>query len=485
MSSLVSSRRPLEAPHERRVLLVALLHGERTSFPPPSEGTVTLGRGRANDIRLPHKSVSRRHAVLHCRAGELFIEDVGSRNGTRLFSANPAADGDAATQERSEDTHGSVAEWRIDPGQCHALRPGDVLRVGSVLIRVQAEPSPSGGAALEKPQPAVVQAQATRRVYELAGRVAASSISVLILGETGVGKDVLARAIHEGSPRAQGPFVRVHCAALAENLLESELFGHVRGAFTGAVANKQGLLESANGGTLFLDELGEMSLSTQVKLLNVLETGQVLRIGSTRPSAIDVRFIAATNRDLPVAVEQGAFRRDLYFRINGMTLRLPPLRERRGDIEPLARHFVELAAVRLSRPAPELSPEAMQRLLAWRWPGNVRELRNVIDRAVLLCTGSAISAEDVVLEEEASLVPLDQQFDEKTSVHDGARFSRPTMPFPAAMARFPVKSPAVIEAALEECSGNQTRAAELLGISRRTLLNWLDEFGFPRPRKGR
>jgi DNA-binding NtrC family response regulator len=233
-----------------------------------------------------------------------------------------------------------------------------------------------------------------RAIYEQAGRAAQSPISVLILGETGVGKEVLARAIHARSPRAKKPFMAMNLAELGEAMLEGELFGYEKGAFTGAVQSRAGLLEAANGGTVFLDEIGELPPAVQVKLLRVLEERAVRRLGERQPRSIDVRFVAATHRDLEAQIREGRFREDLYFRLNGMTLVIPPLRERRDEIEPLARSFAQAACRELNRATTSaVSDEAMTLLKQHAWPGNVRELRNVIDRAMALCTTTLVLPE--------------------------------------------------------------------------------------------
>jgi two-component system response regulator AtoC len=333
------------------------------------------------------------------------------------------------------------------------------------------------------PEGFVVENPRMRALYAMAERVAAATINVLITGETGVGKEVLAATVHARSPRAGRPFLCINCAALSESILESELFGHEKGAFTGAVQTKPGLLEAASGGTLLLDEVGEMSLGMQAKLLRVLETRQVMRVGATKPLQIDVRFIAATNRDLEEEIANKTFREDLFFRLNGICLEIPPLRERPEEIEPLARRSMENVARQLGRPAPSLSAEAMELLRSYGWPGNIRELRNVMERAVILCNGEEITAEQLPAQKMRR--PAEQ----------GALPAAPSSPAmlampPAAREAAPVagrdeKAAAAKRAiidALERCAGNQTRAAELLGISRRTLCSRLKEYNIPRPR---
>ena len=233
----------------------------------------------------------------------------------------------------------------------------------------------------------IVESNRMRALYELARRAAAGNSNVLILGETGAGKEVLAETIHRTSARAGGPFMALNCAALSESVVESELFGHERGAFTGAAQAKPGLLEAAAGGTVFLDEIGEMPLTIQVKLLRVLETRRVLRVGATQPRAIDVRFLAATNRDLDEEVAEKRFREDLYFRLNVITLDIPPLRERPEEIAALARMFLDRLSDSATHPPPALREDALDLLRGYTWPGNIRELRNVIERAFVLCTG--------------------------------------------------------------------------------------------------
>ncbi len=243
----------------------------------------------------------------------------------------------------------------------------------------------------------VGESPALRKILTQAEAVSSTSATVLITGETGTGKELLARAIHELSPRRNKPFVRVNCAAIPMGLVESELFGHERGAFTGADQRRPGRFELADGGTLFLDEIGEMPLEVQVKLLRVLEDGEIDRIGGTRPVPVDVRIVAATNADLLSAIEAGRFRSDLYYRLGVFPLALPPLRQRADDIPRLARHFLEHYRVKLKRPPLEFSAGTIERLVRYTWPGNVRELQNLIERGVILARSSVVEIDDQLL----------------------------------------------------------------------------------------
>lgn len=292
----------------------------------------------------------------------------------------------------------------------------------------------------------VCESAAMRRVVETVAVVAPSNAPVLILGPSGAGKEVIAQLIHQWSPRAGGPLVTTNCAGLPESLIESELFGHAKGAFTGAGEARQGFFRAAHGGTLFLDEIGELPLHLQPKLLRALESGQITPVGSDKPIEVDTRLIAATNRDLGEAVQNGRFRDDLYYRINVVELVVPPLGDRYDDILPLARRF----ASEFSGSPIRLSPQATQCLLACRWPGNVRELRNAIQRACLLCRGDVILPEHLppkigALASGASEAEL-----------PGGRLSQ-------------VERATILET-LAECNDNRTQAAKKLGISRRALI---------------
>jgi len=291
-------------------------------------------------------------------------------------------------------------------------------------------------------------------VLSLAERVALTDVSVLIMGESGTGKELLAKAIHYSGARRNGPFIAVNCAAIPETLLESELFGHKKGTFTGALNDRKGLFESANGGSIFLDEIADISLPMQAKLLRVLQEREVRRVGEALPRPVDVRVISATNKEMQKEVEAGRFREDLYYRLNVVPLTIPPLRERRGDIPLLARHFLERAYKQHGGKPLQLSAGAMKRLMEYDWPGNVRELENTVERATVLADGAEIDSGDLGL----------PQFTTRTLFESGItldEFER----------RLVLKT-------LDEVGGNRTRAAERLGVSVRwiqyRLKEWLE-----------
>ncbi len=302
------------------------------------------------------------------------------------------------------------------------------------------------------------QSDSIRRVIEKAKRVARhDNVTILIEGETGTGKEVLARAIHYHGPRAAGPFVEVNCTAIPENLLESELFGHERGSFTGAIATKQGLFELAHGGTLLLDEIGHLPLELQAKLLRALESREIRRVGGNKTRAVDVRVLAATHVRLSQAMARGEFREDLFYRLNVVSLRVPPLRERNGDIELLAERFVSDLASHHGLPVPALTPEVHSALRSHQWPGNVRELRNAIERALVLSPPGTLDLDELWLERD------DRPVGEGTES---------LLPFPA-----PLESiiRAAVAAMVELTRGNKSEAARMLGISRPRLQRWLGE----------
>ncbi|MCA9709618.1 MAG: sigma 54-interacting transcriptional regulator, partial [Myxococcales bacterium] len=387
---------PAELPASGRYRLLIINDREHRTLRLPPQGELSIGRSEAADVQVADPLMSRVHAVIKVEQG-LFVRDRGSSNGTMVRGA------------------------RIDTEADVPLAVGDTIEAGSTVLIVQptfgladaaeasdAPPPPPEPARAPEPEPEPEPApepapepelggldDAMARVHALARRVARSQINVLLLGETGVGKEVMARTIHRLSPRGEGPFVGINCAAVSDSLFESELFGYEKGAFTGATQAKPGLLETGHRGTVFLDEVGEMPLSTQAKLLRVLETRQVMRVGGLRPRDVDVRFVAATNQDLERDAQTGRFREDLYYRLNGISLVIPPLRERTAEIPALAGLFIDEAArdAGLHEGAPVLSSDAERWLVRYAWPGNIRELRNAIGRAVILATAGVIEPE--------------------------------------------------------------------------------------------
>jgi two-component system, NtrC family, response regulator AtoC len=491
--------------------LVVRTRDASRSVPVEPGKVIGVGRGEENAIRLECPSVSRLHLEIHPRLDGLEVEDLGSSNGTLVIRGS--ADGGPGGQEQ------------LTAHRRSTLRVGDALRVGSALLSLQskrASIAPVKLATRSFGGPRVMNDPAVKQAYELITRAAATEISVLILGETGAGKEAMAETVHQRSPRHAGPFLLLNCAALSETLLESELFGHEKGAFTGAHTAKAGLLESAAGGTVFLDEIGELALGTQAKLLRVLEERCVMRVGATKSRRIDVRFVTATNRDLTREVRGGRFRGDLYYRISGLVVRIPPLRERPTEIEPLARYFLREFSGQMGQPVPDLTQPAIEALLTYDWPGNVRELKNVMERAVLLASSGPITREHVVPEPTlfsdaagaSGLLRAHDDLDESTQVitrpreyqspssrrrsraPDSARARSVAPDSPRSRSFAPSSAPSVrgealsddekrdqLIRALEACGGNQTRAAEILGISRRTLINRLDRWKLPRPQK--
>jgi DNA-binding NtrC family response regulator len=570
---------------ESRLVAVILGDGIFQTHPLPAEGDVAIGRTPASDIQIDHPSISRRHAVLHLGPSFMTIEDQGSANGTwrageYLAAGQPAAlrPGELVdlgaillvvqprvTPGRPRRLSGRIERWleeecaraasgrtpfavlcvtvesrssreAVETALAETLRPTDVWGAEGpaqlAALLVDADPTAAAGTA-SRLTAALARRGAFARVslaccprdgrspaallarlgaaeepperpmdalYRLVERVAQGKINVLILGETGSGKEVLAKRIHHLSPRKSKPLVCLNSAALSETLLESELFGHERGAFTGAHQAKQGLLETARGGTVFLDEVGELPMSIQVKLLRVIEEQCVMPVGGVKPRPIDVRFICATNRDLEAEVARGTFRQDLFFRLNGITLHIPTLRERVPEIVPLAREFAQAAVLRNgAERIPELSPEAISLLQRYSWPGNIRELRNVIERAVLLCGDGRIELEHLPAEKLAGppAPPIAVAAASPEPVPAPAWRPREAAPPPPPPpdAEEPIsehvrreieliEKKRILEA-LNRCSWNQTLAAEILGITRRTLGNKLNRYQIPRPRKRR
>ncbi len=423
-----------ERPGDASPGYVVVVDGSTTQVKPlPADEDIEIGREEDCYIQVRDESVSRRHACLRLPAFEL--EDLGSKNGTRVDGRS------------------------CEPGTPTQVGPGSLIEIGDVTLVLQRGPIPEARTHLDD-EPG---SDAMKRVLRAVRCVASDDITVLLLGETGVGKEVMAERVHSRSRRREAPFVRVHCAAISESLFESELFGHEKGAFTGATSAKAGLLESGEGGTVFIDEVGELPPNIQVKLLRVLEDRRVRRVGGRDEKQVDIRFVAATNRNLEEEVAAGRFRQDLYFRLSGFTIRIPPLRDRQDEILPLAKLFLAELCKHKGIPEPSIDDALAQALSGYSWPGNVRELKNVINRLVVMSEGGALSVDDLPrdeMERRAKLMlgaptPSLDSNDERTR----------------------------ILAALEHSGGNQTEAAKLLGIARRTLIKRLEQYDIPRPRK--
>jgi two-component system response regulator AtoC len=305
-----------------------------------------------------------------------------------------------------------------------------------------------------------------RTISEKIDRIAAADVTVLITGESGTGKEVAAREIHTRSPHQGEPFVAVNIGGIHEGLMESELFGHEKGSFTGAAGRKQGLFELAGGGSIFLDEIGEMPMPLQVKLLRVLQERRIRRLGGTSDIPVSARIISATNRDIETMVREGAFREDLYYRLNVFRLSLPPLRERREDIAPLAEHLLARLSARMGRPKADLSPAALAKLQSYSFPGNIRELENTLERAIIFHDGGEIREDDIDLHGAA----LGSGEPEKAPA---VKAQNP----PAALSSLEEMEKKAIIDALNRCQGNRSRAAEILGVSRKTILNKIKAYG--------
>ncbi|MBP7380870.1 sigma-54-dependent Fis family transcriptional regulator [Myxococcota bacterium] len=314
----------------------------------------------------------------------------------------------------------------------------------------------------------IARSDAMKRVVAVANRIASFKSTVLITGESGTGKEVVARIIHEASDRSRRPFVAVNCGAIPEGLMESEFFGHMKGAFTDAVGNKQGLIESAGGGTLFLDEVGELPPVLQVKMLRFLQESEIRRVGDTRPVKVDVRVVAATSRDLEHEIELGNFREDLFYRFNVVPIRIPPLRVRLEDIPALAEHFLRRIHERTSCAAASFSPEAMRVMMGYNWPGNVRELENMVERVAVMC--------------DSEVVPVDSLPD---CIRPGSSGCSPSLTLPVQGLSLKVNQRELeimlITRALEATGGNRTHAARILELSHRALLYKLKEYGLGKP----
>lgn len=467
------------------ILIVTTPSGFAKGFRVDESDTQVAGRDLNVAISIPDESVSRRHAEF--RRSPLAVRDLGSTNGTR------------------------VQGMRITPNAWVPLSVGMVVEIGDAVVFVRAAdakvedvviPSKRANRRHESQADSVVVDASMVRLYTLVDLVGASRMSVLILGETGVGKEVVANAVHRASDRKNERFLSLNCAAIAPSLLEAELFGFERGAFTGATSAKAGLFESANGGTVFLDEVGEMPLETQAALLRVLESGEVLRVGALKPTTVDVRFVAATHRDLSALAANGRFRLDLLFRLSGVTLAVPALRERLDDIVPLATFF--LKRVRKNGVI-GFTGAAISSLTSHAWPGNVRELKNAVERAELLSRGEIIDAHHLSFGVGVALTdnvprtgptvipPPPRAYPPGPSTvprqpthpdtHDFVDYDGPTPHIGAFRTEVAELERQRILQALEACGGNQSRAAKQLGISRATLIRRLEAYGVVRPRK--
>jgi len=556
----------MAVPSEPRAFLVIHIDNDTGSrvVDLPDGVDVTFGRSRGATINLDHEKVSRMHARVRRTGEAIEIEDLGSRNGTRVNGdkveeirrlapgdeisvgpilavvgvssalRRPTTVADAVTGEarliaevdRSVRYHRPVtvamvriASDAVIDSIASTLRPMDLIAEDAgddYLVILPELGRVDGAAAIQRaldfaratntpataatavcpddgttvdtlisllrsglrtgqaprietqaPQTPVVTDPTMQRVYALVERIADTSMTVLLLGETGVGKELVCEAIHRKSSRRDRPLIKLNCAALPETLLESELFGHERGAFTGADRRKIGFFEAADGGTLFLDEIGDMPLALQAKLLRVLERKVITRVGGTTEVATDARLVAATHRDLEADVRAGRFRQDLLFRIGGFTIVVPPLRDRPAEIIPLAEHFTRATAAEQGRPAPVLTQDARDTLTAYGWPGNVRELRNAIERALVLC-GDTITAADL-----------------PDRLHDASHQVRPLARTADVRGHLADVERAAIVAALEADNNNQTRAARRLGLSRRALIYKMEKYGLkPPPARG-
>ncbi|MES1204951.1 MAG: sigma 54-interacting transcriptional regulator [Pseudomonadota bacterium] len=440
-------------------------------WPLPEQGDVVVGRATESDIQIDSAAVSRRHARLTVRSDSVRVADLGSRNGTRV-------NGERLVAERTLSYGDIVTFGDVTSVLGEDRRQGTTPAHGSPLLEAQAPPPQ---VLILGDRTALVADPAMAHVYTQLARLAPTDLSVLIMGETGAGKELAARALRLWSKRSNRPLVSINCAALPPELAESELFGYERGAFSGAVGAKQGLLEAADGGTVLLDEIGDLPPAVQAKLLRVIETRCLTRLGSVHEHAIDVRVIAATHRDLEEGVRKGWFRADLYYRLGVAIVRIPPLRLRRRELPLLARTFVDDACRMLGRGPLGLAEDALACLLAHDWPGNVRELKNLIDCLVVEATGSTITAASIGARFQhgnrsaETPAPAFRHDEGGGGVRSG--FSDETAPFrPLAQANRDFER-RTIEAALVETNGNKTHAAKRLGVPLRTFMDKVKRYG--------
>ena len=416
-----------------------------------------FGRGADCDVRLNDPYVSRQHFRIEQRGENYWMFDLGSANCTAINGM---------------------------PKKERELKHGDEIHVGSTRILFLTGSTPIGGGGMSSVSGVTLvftkrfqggaqfemigSSQEMAHVFELVERVAPLDTTVLIYGESGTGKELVAQALHHSGKRPHGPMVTVNCAAIPRELTESELFGHEKGAFTGAHAQRLGKFELADGGTLFLDEIAELPLEGQAKLLRVLEEHKFSRVGGEHECKVDVRVVAATHQDLAGMVQRGQFRQDLLYRLEVVSLKVPSLRERNNDIELLARHFLDQFGQKVGRRIDSISPEAMEKLKSHPWPGNVRELKNVIERAVILGKKPIVQPEDIFLSQRSGM----------QEAAEGIGANAPMIPLDELFVR--VARPH-IERALHLANGNKSKAAELLGIPRSSLYDIARKYGVQLP----
>ncbi|WP_373045557.1 sigma 54-interacting transcriptional regulator [Vulgatibacter sp.] len=408
----------------------------------PLEPEMTVGKAPGCSIVLPDAFASGVHCRILRRGAGVLVTDLDSTNGTW------------------------VNGLRVGSAE---VGPGAWVRIGESEIGLELARE-DGARAF---QGILSHASCMREVFDLIERVAPSLAPVAIFGETGTGKELVARAIHEQSERSRGPFIPVNCAAISRELVESELFGHEKGAFTGATAARKGAFEEASGGTIFLDEIGELSADLQAKLLRTLELGEIKRVGSSKPFRVDTRVVCATHRDLRAMVKKGTFREDLYYRLCVIRIELPPLRSRRGDVRLLAEHFAKSHAPRGFRP--QFAGDAWTRLDAHAWPGNVRELKNVIARAMLLRRGPTLTARDFVFDTGGESVVREEMGPRGGGEDDAVLLPGKTLQ------QIEME---VTYKALRRNGGNRRAAARELGLARSTMQKRAAELGFPPPSTG-
>lgn len=437
-----------------RLLVVGQLNGQLAA-------AVKMAMAQGAKVSHVETIAAATHALRAGQGADLLLVDY-NLDIAALIAANEAERIRAPVVACGVDSDARKAADAIRAGAKEFIPlPPDAEMIAAVLAAVS-----------DDNRPMIAEDPAMRAVIAMAEQVAPSEASILITGESGSGKEIVARHVHQKSRRTSKPFISVNCAAIPENLLESELFGHEKGAFTGALARRIGKFEEANGGTLLLDEISEMDTRLQAKLLRAIQEREIDRVGGSQPVRVDIRILATSNRDLVQAVRDGTFREDLLYRLNVVNLRLPPLRERPGDILPMAEFFIRKYAAANGLPPRILSAEARRRLLGHRWPGNVRELENAMHRAVLLASGDIIEEGAVRLPDGQPLGPSDA----------GARAAQVAASTAEAISRsFVGQTVAAMEQqliidTLEHCFGNRTHAANILGISIRTLRNKLKEY---------